>query len=104
MHPYVHYHIIHNRQYMETTDVSNDDGWIRCVYVHRHTHNGILLSYYQKNEILVYRTSMDLEILGEISKKKERQIMYDFTYIWNLKNRTNEQTKQKLIDAENSDG
>lgn len=25
---------------------------------------------------------------------KERQIPYDFTYIWNLKNKTNEQTKQ----------
>ena len=26
---------------------------------------------------------------------KERQIPYDFTYIWNLINKTNKQTKQK---------
>ena len=33
---------------------------------------------------------------------RERQIPYDFTYMWNLKNRTNEQTKQnRLIDKEN---
>ena len=26
---------------------------------------------------------------------QERQIPYDFTYMWNLKNKTNEQTKEK---------
>ena len=26
---------------------------------------------------------------------RERQIPYDFTYMWNLKNKINEQTKQK---------
>ena len=32
----------------------------------------------------------------------QRQIPYDFTYMWNLKNTTNEQTKQnrnRLIDT-----
>ena len=28
---------------------------------------------------------------------RERKIPYDFTYVWNLKNRTNEQTVQKQI-------
>lgn len=28
---------------------------------------------------------------------RERKIPYDFTYAWNLKNRTNEQTVQKQI-------
>ena len=35
---------------------------------------------------------------------RKKQIPYDFTYMWNLKNKTNEQTKQKrnrLIDTEN---
>ena len=34
----------------------------------------------------------------------ERQIPYDFTYMWNLKHKTNEHTKQnwnRLIDTEN---
>ena len=44
---------------------------------------------------------MDLEgiMLSEIS-----QILYNFIYMWNLKNRTNEQTPQnrnRVIDAEN---
>ena len=35
---------------------------------------------------------------------QERQIPYDFTYMWNLKNKTNDQTYQnrnRLIDTEN---
>ena len=41
-------------------------------------------------------TWMDLEdiMLSEI-RVRERQIPYDFTYVWNLKNKTKEQTKQK---------
>ena len=34
---------------------------------------------------------------------REKQILYDFTYMWNLKNKTNEQTKQNrnwLINTE----
>ena len=35
---------------------------------------------------------------------RERQILYDFIYMWNLKNKTNEQTEQnrsKFIDTDN---
>ncbi len=35
---------------------------------------------------------------------RERQILYDFTYMWNLKTKTNEQTKQnrnRLTDIGN---
>ena len=35
---------------------------------------------------------------------RERQILYDFTYMWNFKNKTNEQTLQNLnrvMHAEN---
>ena len=34
----------------------------------------------------------------------ERQIMYDFTYVWDLKNKTNAQTKENcngIVDTEN---
>ena len=35
---------------------------------------------------------------------RERQIQYDFTYMWNLKHKTNEQTHQnrnRVTDTEN---
>ena len=36
---------------------------------------------------------LDLEgiMLSEISKKEKRQILHVFTYVWNLKYKTNEQ-------------
>ena len=51
----------------------------------------------KKNEILPSEiTWMDLEgiMLSEVSDR-ERQILYNFTYMWHLKNKINEQTKQK---------
>ena len=42
-------------------------------------------------------------MLSEMSGR-ERQIMYDFTYVWNLKNKTNAQTKEncnRIVDTEN---
>ena len=50
----------------------------------------------KKNEILAFAiTCVDLEgiILSEISQTKINTIY--FTYLWNLKNKINEQTKQK---------
>ena len=51
-------------------------------------------SAFKKDEILPFvKTRMDLEgiMLSEISQTRERQILYTFTYMWNL-NKTNEQT------------
>ena len=48
-----------------------------------------------KNEILPFVTTwMDLEgiILSEISQTEKEKKMYDFSYLWNLKIKTNEQT------------
>ena len=69
-----------------------------CIHTHTyiHTHNGILCNH-KKHEALPFVTTwMKLEgtMLSEMSYR-ERQILYDFTYMWNLKNKTNEQTKQK---------
>ena len=58
-----------------------------------YTYNGILLSH-KKNEILPFATTwMDLEsvMLSEIS---QRQMPYDFTYMWNLETKQNEQRKK----------
>ena len=52
-----------------------------------------IMEYYysaiKKNEILPFVTPwMDLEgiMLSEIKSDRGRQIQYDFTYIWNLRN------------------
>ena len=67
------------------------DEWIKkkwCIYI---------MDYYsaiKKNEILPLATTwMDVKsiILSEIS---QRQIPYDFTYVWNPKNKTNKQKTQ----------
>ena len=34
--------------------------------------------------------ALDIIILSEVKSDRERQISYDITYIWNLKNSTNE--------------
>ena len=61
------------------------------------------MEYYsaiKKNEILPFAaTWMDLEIiiLSEIS---QRQISYDTTYMWNLKNDTNELIYKPETDSQ----
>ena len=70
------------------------------IYIYMYIHNGILLSY-KKKEILPFATTwMDLEgiMLSEMSDG-ERQTLYDFTYIWNLKKNPQE-NRNRLIDTE----
>ena len=66
-------------------------------HTHTHTqHTGILFSH-KKNEILLFATPwMDLEgiMLNEMSYRK-RQILYDFTYTLNLKNKMNKNNKRE---------
>ena len=57
-----------------------------------YVYNGILLNH-KKNEILPFVTTrMDLEsiMLNEMSDRARQT--YGFTYMWTLKNKTNEQT------------
>ena len=52
----------------------------------------------KKNEILTFATTwMDLQriVLSEISDR-ERQILYDFTSIWNLKIKTNKHNQIEI--------
>ena len=64
-----------------------------CTHTHTHTHTHT--EYYsaiRKNEILPF-AMMWIELgcitLSEISQS-ERQIRYDFTHMWNLRNKTDE--------------
>jgi len=56
----------------------------------------------KKNEILPFATTwMELEsiMLSEINQVREGQMPYDFTHMWNLRNKTNEK-KEKAINQE----
>ena len=61
------------------------------VHTHTHTHTHTL-EYYsaiKKNNILSFAAAwMDLESIM-LSEIRERQILYDITHLWNLKNTTN---------------
>ena len=57
-----------------------------------HIYNVTLCSH-KKNEILSLIWT-DLEIIIPNKSDRERQILYDFTCIWNLKNKTNNINKQ----------
>ena len=60
--------------------------------VYIYTYDRLYLSHKKKKEILPFvKTWVDLEgiMLSEI---RQRQILYDFAYMWNLYNKTNEQT------------
>ena len=71
-----------------------------CVCVthsHTHTHNGILLSH-KKVWNFAICDYMDgaRGYYGKWNKSAwERQIPYDFTHMWNLRKKTNEQRKKK---------
>ena len=83
---------------MEEPNCPTTDEWIK------RTQNIYAMEYYsatKKNEILPFLTTwMDLEgiMLSEIS---QRQIPYDFTYMWNPKEEMNKQHRNRLIDIEN---
>ena len=63
------------------------------------------MEYYlviKKNEVLPFVTAwMDLEYNAKRNKSdRERQIPYDFMYMWNLNSKINK-IKNRLIDTEN---
>ena len=82
-HPYVHCSIIYNSQDMEAVQVSINKWEVKTTM--GHLHNGILLSH--KKKILPFVTVWtDLrEHYAKWNKPvRERQILYDFTQMWNL--------------------
>ena len=68
-----------------------------CVYIYINKYNGILLSH-KKEWNLAICDNMDGPRwhYAKLNKSgRERQMLYDLTYMWNLRNKTNEQIKQK---------
>ena len=73
------------------------DKWIKKMW---YIHTMDFYSAIKKNEILAFATAwMDLGgiMLSEIEKNKQ----CDFTYMWNLMNKINEQNSNRVIDTEN---
>ena len=96
MNPYIYYSIIYNSQTMEATQVS----------IKRWTDEEDVV-YIRWNILLGHKKGWDLAICSNMDGPRgyyakwnkwgrERQIPYDFTYVWNLKHKTNEQTKLKI--------
>ena len=96
---------------MDKDDIHTYNGILLSSRTHTHTHTHTMEYYLaiKKNEIMSFAaTWMALEntVLSEI---RERQILYDITYMWNVKNNTNGfmyktevelQTKNKLMVTE----
>ena len=92
IHSSVYSSIIHNNQNIEFKCPSTDE-WIEkmwCIYT---------MEYYSvinKDEILPFAMmwkELESIMLREISQ--ERQIPYDITHIWKLRNKTNEHRKRE---------
>ena len=72
-----------------------------CVYVHA-------MEYYsaiKKNEILTYADIGSMNRLREYyaqwnKSDREQQMLYDFTYMWNIKNETTESIYKKETDSQ----
>ena len=89
MHPYVYSNTIYNSQDTESTLLSIDR-WMNkedVVYIY----NGILLSH--KKWMKCCHLQQQDGLGGYYAKwnksDRQRQILYDITYMWNLKNKTN---------------
>ena len=63
-----------------------------------HTHTGILFSH-QKEWNLALSIEVDgarVYYTNQNESVQERQILYDFTYMWNLRNKTDEYRERYL--------
>ena len=88
-HSYIHCSVIYNHWDMEAAQVSINR-WVDKTTM-GHLHIGILLSH-KKEENFTLSNSVDVP--GEHYAKwnkpvRERQIQYDFTYMWNLMTKLN---------------
>ena len=97
MHCNIHSNIIYKCQDTEATEVSNNR-WMNKKGV-LYIYNRILLSH--KNEWNVAICN-NMDGLGGYHAKwnksdRERQILYNITYMWNLKNKTSEYNKKETI-------
>ena len=66
--------------------------WIKKKwYINTHTHSGVLLKHNKEWNFAIWNNRDGLQGLYVkwIKLDRERQILYDITYMWNLRNTTN---------------
>ena len=80
MHPYVHCSIIYNGQIMKAAEVSINRWMDKLVTHKKECTLGICNNMHRARE---YNAKWN-------KSARERQIPYDFTYTWNLRNKTDE--------------
>ena len=96
MHSHVYCSIIYNSKDMETTQIPINRGMdkedVICVHIYIYTHtriyNGILFIH-EKGEYHAICKNMDgpWAYYAKWNKSdRERKVLYDITYMWNLKN------------------
>ena len=88
---HVHCSTICNSQDMEAHKCLSVDEWIKMGYVCVCVCDGILFSH-KKWNLVIFTTWIDLQVKWNKSEK-EKKILCDFTYMWNVKSKTNKQTK-----------
>ena len=91
---------MHDSQNMEATYMPVADEWINKMWS---THTLEYYSAIKKNEITpLVATWMDLETIrvSRAKSERERQIPYDGTYMWTLKQDTNKQICETGTDSQ----
>ena len=82
--------------------------WGVCVHAHTHTHThthvrgGILFSHRKKENPALATAWTNLEgiMLSEIKSDRERHILYDVTYVWNIKNSLTHKYREQIGDCQ----
>ena len=83
------------------------DEWLKKMwYMYTHTHTGILFSHKKEwNSAICNNMAEPREYYAHWNKSdREREILYVITYMWKLKNKTNEwtyQNRNRPTDIEN---
>ena len=85
-----------------STERGMDEEDVVYTHTHAHIHNGILLSHKKEPNNAIY-SNMDgnRDYHTKWSKsERDRQILYDITYMWNLKINTNELIYKTETDSQ----
>ena len=100
MHSHINYSIVYNSQNMEATKCPSTEEWMKKLW-YVYTMGWILLSHPKEWNHSICN-SMDVSRRYVKWKKPDRgrPILYDIIYMWNMKNKTNKQNRNRLIDTE----
>ena len=72
-------------------------GWILCIYTY------IWILFRHKKYTLSFATAWIVPVCTKLSEISQRQMVYNFTYMWHLKTKqmNEQQNRNRLIDTQN---